>query len=150
VLFSVPFISHVSTATTGPGLVFLVNFFSSEIEQKRALVRRRQVASALTPQQQTPSVLDAPRYPAPILPAHAVARPLSHLYVPVWGKIADKLALEENPKLMNLKTAGSAEATTHKLQCCPMRICDAVERAVECELFFLASCGGRRPSLRAR
>ena len=54
----------MSTATTGPGLVFLVDFFSSEIEQKIALVRRRQVASAHTPQQQTPSVLDAPRYPA--------------------------------------------------------------------------------------
>jgi hypothetical protein len=35
-----------------------------------------------------------------------------------------------------------------KQQCCPMRVC--VERAVECELFFLASCGGRRPRLCAR
>jgi DNA replicative helicase MCM subunit Mcm2 (Cdc46/Mcm family) len=35
--------------------------------------------------------------------------------VPVWEKIAEKLAHEENPEFMNLKTAGSAEATTRKL-----------------------------------
>jgi hypothetical protein len=53
-------------------------------------------------------------HPACLFLIPAVSALIKH-QVPMWERIAEKLAHDENPEFMNLKTAGSAETTTRKL-----------------------------------